>query len=195
MSRACPFYSFATHFKDWDEKSVGVKVNWLQQNMWRIVAIWLWCGDCVLSPKCFSLNASLCHLLATHPCTSCRFSQQIHCSSIHQMDFYLHFYLAKDSEEGKVLRCCCFFFFLHGSKRQGLHFILIIRITDWTLPVESLNTLNFCYTRKYRYVELIHIDATIKNAFNVCLFFQFIFYLFIFLILFISWIFVSYCRK
>lgn len=104
--------------KDRDEKSAGVKVNWLQQNLRRMVAIRLRRGDCVLSPKCFSLNVSLCHQLATHPCTPRRCSRQIHCSSIRQMDFYLPFYLARYAGEGKVLwRCCCFFSptLLHGE--------------------------------------------------------------------------------
>lgn len=86
VSFAAPSYSFATHFKDWDEKPVGVKVNCLpQKNLWRMDAIWLRRGDCVLLSKCFGLNVSLYHHLATHPYTLCRCFWPVHCSSIHHM--------------------------------------------------------------------------------------------------------------
>lgn len=129
-------YSSATHFKDWDEKSAGVKVNWLRQNLQRMVAVWLRRGDCVLSSKCFSLNASLCHQLAAHPCTPRRCSRQIHCSSIHRMDFYLPFYLARDfrREGGIVL----LFLSLHGGERKELHPLLIISRRDCWVNLCSL---------------------------------------------------------
>lgn len=163
MSQVSPSYSFASLSKDWDEKSVGVKVNWLRQNFWRMNAIWLWRRDCLflffLPSKCFGLNASLCHQLATHPCTSRRCSRQIHCSSIHQMDFYLPFYLARDSGEGKLL-CCFLPPTLEWEEKDASHSNhqdKPLRTAEWifTWCISAECSLH----QKNKYVEFIHVDA------------------------------------
>lgn len=109
-----------------------------------VVAIWLWRGDCVLLSKCFGLNASLCHQLATHPCSLLQMlpGKFIAHQSITWI-FYSPFYLQKVSGVGESI---VLFFSPYVGVRGRLesHSNLTFRWVDCYRLMNLLLILNFC---------------------------------------------------